>query len=85
MICILRLVELIGGTKPAEAENVAKEAAEWGVDFLQCGRGGLRGFEPCHITPYIHVAMAHAAYQVAEVGPLNRFSGEALEHCNDEF
>ena len=33
----------------------------------------------------MHVLMTHAAKQIEEVGPLNRFSGQDLENCNDQF
>ena len=64
---------------------VSNEAHEWDQQFSECSKLGMRGFSEKHITPYMHVAKTHAAHMVAELGGLSRFSGEALEHSNDEF
>ena len=60
-------------------------AHEWGRLFLACGQAGLRGFSPKHLTPYSHKLITHSGYMFSLVGPLERFSGEALEHLNDDM
>ena len=78
-------MDRIGKAKPEEADAVQREALRWGAQFLDCGKNGLRGFDSKAIMPYMHVIMTHAARQISEVGSLNRFSGQALEKCNDQL
>ena len=80
-----RLVDLVKHATKEEAANVQQAALDWGKEFLDLGRKGFRGFQPPNLTPYCHLVITHAAEQVARDGPLNRFSGERLERCNDEI
>ena len=85
MKLFFRLVDLIKHSTKEEAANVQQAALDWGKAFLDLGRKGFRGFQPKNLTPYCHLVITHAAEQVARDGPLNRFSGERLERCNDEI
>ena len=79
------MIDFIGSAKRTDAPEVEVATQKWGQAFLDCGKMGMRGFGPCHFTPYAHILMTHSAAAVAEFGGLRRFNGEALEKTNDEF
>ena len=76
---------MVGTAQRGDAPSVKTSALEWGKAFLSCGEAGIRGFQPKHLTPYCHFLMTHSPAYVAEFGGLRKFSGEKLEHLNDEF
>ena len=68
-----------------DVPRIKRLAHEWGKAFLACGRAGMRGFARENFTPYSHKLLTHSGHMVSLVGPLERFSGEQLEHLNDEM
>ena len=80
-----RLIYLVGNGKKSDAPEIEILAQEWGKDFLQCGKSGMRGFQEKHLTPYAHHLTTHCAAQVRKYGGTKRFNGESLERANDDF
>ena len=78
-------MHLIAYGSKEEVPRIKLLAHEWGKAFLACGRAGMRGFSRENFTPYSHKLMTHSGHMVSLLGPLERFTGEQLEHLNDDM
>jgi len=77
------LLEFIGKGTKEDAQQISSMAADWAQQFLELGRRGLSGFTSDKLTPYFHLIASHSGPLVAQLGGLDRFAGEKLEHLND--